>query len=277
MQQPANHNSKRTAGLTLLAVFAFWPVWPWYWRRITDTAEDAASLLALLFFFIFVCFDKPKAESNAQAYQPKLTIPLLLAGTYAVSYLFLHSLFHAALAFLCLGCLLCQLGRCRLSLGLLLLLFLALPVIPSLQFMLGFPLRSCVAEAASWLLMLSGYTVGVEGVNLVWGTMTVSVDAPCSGIKMLWAGGLLCAILACFYRLSDWETLAFGAVALTAVIVANIVRASALFYLETGLLRGADSLHAGIGLVVFAALVIALIGFAHMWKGKRLWHSIIYS
>ena len=68
---------------------------------------------------------------------------------------------------------------------------LGLPMASSLQFYLGYPLRVASGAVALVLLRLGGVAVDREGVYLRAGGELVMIDAPCSGMRMLWAGLLL--------------------------------------------------------------------------------------
>jgi hypothetical protein len=78
--------------------------------------------------------------------------------------------------------------------GLWSLLLLSLPSVASLEFFLGYPLRVLVGEATAFLLQMQGLDVWREGVCLHFGEKLIWIDAPCSGIKMLWFGLFLAAI-----------------------------------------------------------------------------------
>src|SRR5262249_56884850 len=90
-------------------------------------------------------------------------------------------------------------GR-RLHLGVWGLLLLALPVVASLQFYLGFPMRAVVAKLAAPMLQINGFAVVAEGASLNWNGDPILIDAPCSGVKMLWTGFYLTCALASYYN-----------------------------------------------------------------------------
>jgi hypothetical protein len=70
--------------------------------------------------------------------------------------------------------------------GVVMLLSLALPWVATLQFVAGYPLRVVVAMGAEKVLRLMGVLVTREGTDLWYEGVAVGVDAPCSGIRMLW-------------------------------------------------------------------------------------------
>src|SRR5262249_62177978 len=90
---------------------------------------------------------------------------------------------------------------------------LALPILPSLHFMLDYPLRLASAALAVGLLRAHGLAVEQQGTLLVWHGATVEFDAPCSGVNMLWAG-LLFTLMGCsLLQLGAARTAAAAAVA----------------------------------------------------------------
>ena len=234
---------------------AFWPVWRWYSARVGASTDEAWGLLAFACAAFFLW--KGKAAGAAR---PGLLFPALLVLVYAASYPFLPPLLRAAVAVTALGCTaaLLRLGR-RFHPGTLGLLYLSLPVIPSLQFYGGYPLRTLVAGAAAPLLRLGGFAVVQEGTCLNWAGRLIWVDAPCSGIRMLWVGLLLACALACLYELRPLKTLLALAAASVAIFAGNVLRAVALFYVEAGIVAAPPWAHDYVGGVAFAAVAAFII------------------
>jgi len=86
----------------------------------------------------------------------------------------------------------------------------------------------------------------------------VIVDAPCSGIHMLWTGLFLAAALACWQRLDLRQSFRLLQRASLAVFVANILRATALFCIESKLWPSPSWAHEGVGLALFGAAAVAI-------------------
>ncbi|MBM3225074.1 MAG: exosortase/archaeosortase family protein, partial [Candidatus Tectomicrobia bacterium] len=222
------------AVLLLMQLLAFWPVWPWYVTRMLDGSDEPLGFLALG-TVLALCWLQPPQPSSPD--QPRLLLwPLLSTLGYVLGYAYLPPLLRAALAMLALGCTLSRYwcGRAY-HVGLGGLLLLALPLVASLQFYVGYPLRLVTAALTALLLRLSGFAVYQEGPGLHWGGLTVGVDAPCSGIYMCWTGVYLALTLACVYRLSTWQTWHALAVALVVLVLGNTLRTAALFYPEAGI------------------------------------------
>ena len=150
------------------------------------------------------------------------------------------------------------------------LLVLALPVASSLDFYLGWPLRRIAAEATCRLLALGGIGARAEGAMLVIGDQVLSVDPACSGIRMLRAALVLGAALGALHALPAGRIVALLLGAAALAVAGNVIRATALVHLACVLMRAkagdlpliadlaadparAARLHAGVGLVVFAA------------------------
>jgi exosortase/archaeosortase family protein len=144
------------------------------------------------------------------------------------------------------------------------LVLLALPVLPSLDFYLAYPMRLLGAALTACLLRLNGMAVTVEGVALRWGETLLLFDAACSGIRMLWVSLFLVSVLALLTGFSVGRYAAALAIAVAMAIVGNAVRAASLFYLENGFvapLQGPIA-HEAVGLaafLLFAALTLWLV------------------
>jgi exosortase len=188
-----------------------------------------------------------------------LAVPLVLLLSYAAALAFAPPLARAFLGMVVLGsaCSVCWYGtRCNFALcG---LLAISLPLTASLDFYLGYPLRVVVGEATEMLLQLNGIAVVRDGTLLSWNERSIAIDAPCSGIKMLWTGGYLCFALAAVLRLDTSRTLGLALGAGVVVVVANVLRATSLFYVESGLIEAPDSAHDLVGAVMFAFAAIAI-------------------
>lgn len=206
-------------------------------------------------------------SSRKHALQRSWFFPALLMLFYAVTFHWLPPLLRAMIAMTAIGVTIsqCLCGR-ALRPAIAGLFAISLPVIPLLQFYLGYPLRVIVGSVTAPLLQLSGLAVVREGTSLNWNGQLISIDAPCSGIKMLWAGFFLCCAVAWFYRLSTSKTLLAGLISLVVIVVGNILRASSLFYLEAGIIHlpiNTNLAHDGVGIVTFVFTAIGIAASAH--------------
>lgn len=258
----------KRAWLILAALaLACWPVWRWYAVRVTESADEMWGLLALLTAVLFIARQRLRGAVTS----PNLTLPACLLVVYAVTYHFFPPLLRAVIAFTTIGCLFgapCEKGNFQF--GLLGLLYLALPVIPSLQFYGGYPLRVTIASVSAPLLRLGGLAVFQDGTCLQWGSQLIWIDAPCSGIRMLWAGLYLACTLACLYELRWPQTLLALCAAGLMIMVGNIFRALALFYLEAGLVEAPAWAHSYVGLFAFAVIALGIAAALRRLRGNNL-------
>lgn len=147
---------------------------------------------------------------------------------------------------------------------------LALPVLPTLDFLLAYPLRHISALITAAMLRLNGMAVDVEGVALVWHGQRLLFDGPCSGVRMLWAALLLASLVATVRRLGPLRYLYLLCLAVIAAVAGNALRAASLFYLETGFLAPFEGsvAHELVGIAAFAFLAAALVAAAWRMGGK---------
>jgi exosortase/archaeosortase family protein len=111
---------------------------------------------------------------------------------------------------------------------------LAAPVLPSLQFYLGYPMRAASAALTVAMLQLQGLPAERRGVMLIWGERMLQFDAPCSGVRMLWTGLLFTLAVCLLYRFRPALVVAAVVASLAMTVLGNALRAASLFYLETG-------------------------------------------
>jgi exosortase/archaeosortase family protein len=243
---------------------AFWPVWIWFAAGSVDASNDYTGLLAAL-TAIAVVWRVPAAKPIVHA----LLLPAGLIALYAVgAALGMAPVAGALLAALALAALASawRLGR-RMDGPLLALCVLALPVAAGLQFYFGYPLRALAGELTVMMLRMNGLAVARDGAMLAWNGQLIAIDAPCSGVKMLWAGLYLACALAASWRLSMARTLAAAALACVVVVGANAVRAAALFHTETGLLAMPPWAHQASGVVCFIAAALAIYAGVRSLQG----------
>lgn len=240
---------RRPAMVAALQATACWPVWPWYAARVRDGSDEPWCVLAVLAALVMIARGEGKPAREVKNF----ALPAVLLAGYAAAAVWLPPIFGAAVAFLAVGSSLHYWRRgCFFDAGVWGLLVLGTPLMASVQFYLGYPLRVLVGYLAVPLIHLSGFTVTLEGTLLNWGGKLVEIDAPCSGIRLLWTGMLLSFLLAAAYRWKPKTTLLYGMAAAAAVVSANVMRAAALFYIEAGDLPFPPWAHSAVGLVVFA-------------------------
>jgi len=247
-------------------VIAFWPVWKWYWSYVFCSSEQSAGLLALVTLLIFMLREKRASELSGRA----LILPAISLIVYLAAYHFVPPLVRAVLAFTSISLTVSAIVFNRpFHPALWGLSMLALPILPSLQFYLGYPLRALMTTVSAAVLQISGYAVTAQGTCLDWSGNLIAIDAPCSGVMMLWAGGYIAFTAAMLYRLSFWECIASALFALLSVAAGNILRILSLFYIGNAHLPAPNLLHDGIGVSAFiiaALLIIVMSSFLERRK-----------
>ena len=245
-----------------ISLLVFWPVVNWYGHRLFSLDGEYWSLLALIAAVVLL----RRAPNQRPADRIDLRPAVVTLSFYCLSYWFVPPLFRAMFAMLTLGALLtARRGTHDTPVAIWGLLLLALPVVASLQFYLGYPLRVMTGELSILLLKLNGYVVSREGVVLNWGDTLVSIDAPCSGIKMLWTGLFLCLVLAGAYRLKLLPTAYLLSMTLIFVIAGNALRVTSLFYVETGIVPTMRWAHDSIGMLTFVFIAMLV-----SWQAQRV-------
>ena len=250
--------------LAALHVVAFWDVWRWYFQRVSTSADESFGFIAIIAVAAACLWFRGKDAPIANRW---LIIGSILL--YAVSYSFLPPLLRASIAMTSLAFAVSgwYFGR-RLHFGIWSLFLLSLPLVPSLQFYAGFPLRVIVGEATVLLLKLNGLVVVREGIALNFGQQSIWIDAPCSGIKMMWTGFFLTSLLVTIYGFTMKKTIVAFVFGFAIVLAGNILRATGLFYLEAGLIRMPQQAHDGIGVVSFLITCIGIVYMLNRLRGK---------
>lgn len=245
-------------GWIALQALALWPHGAWLVRRAADGSDDPLGLAALAALALLVARTAPRlriaphtgwlAAAGALTLAANLALfaaPPLLAGLVA------------ALA-LAAG-LIAWWPAAAPRLPLAGLLVLALPLIASLQYYGGFPLRVLTAQLSAWVLQAAGMAAEPSGATLLVRGQLVVVDAPCSGVQMVWlAYFCACSVAAvtalrdgAFVRRLPWVGLA--------VLGGNVVRNTVLVALESRPQGLAPAWHEAIGLAVLALVGLGVV------------------
>ena len=173
--------------LLCLAAFALalWPHWRWAAMRLGDGSDDPLGLAALAVLAVAIARLAPRLR--AEPAPGWLALAVLLTALATVLGLIAPALLAAVLAALAFAAALAAFAPAGTPvLPLAGLATLALPVVSSLQFYAGYPLRLVTAEASRWLLGLAGFDASREGSAMLVDGRLVIVDAPCSGVQMVW-------------------------------------------------------------------------------------------
>ncbi|MDZ7652947.1 MAG: archaeosortase/exosortase family protein [Burkholderiaceae bacterium] len=244
-----------------LLLAALWPHLAWMARRLTDGSDEPWGILALASVLLLVWRDR----ATLAAPSPRALLASSALAVAAAALWWLPALLAAALAMLALAAYVTAALPRRPAAPLVTLLLLSLPLIASLQFYLGFPLRVATALAAAPVLALLGIEAAPAGAALVFNGSTVLIDAPCAGIGMLWVGSYTAALLSCLNGASTRRTLANGVGAAVIVFAANVLRNVALFFTEAGLIAAPAAAHDVVGLAAFALAIVPIVALTQ-WR-----------
>ena len=243
--------------LGLLAA-ALWPTWWWMGQRMVDGSDDPLGLLALTALGVVVWLHRHVLRPS-----PRLRwLALALAGAVAATATraYLPDLASALIALLALAAGLAAFLPTRVATAPVIgLSVLSLPLLASLQFYAGYPLRMVTAEISRWLLVLS-HEVSRSGSSLLVNGHLVIVDAPCSGVQMVWLGYFTACLVALPTALTNRTFLIRLPVVGVLVLTGNIVRNTLLVAAEASGQHLPGWAHEAIGLMVLV-LVCGGIGW----------------
>ena len=258
---------KRLLFILGIQVIAFWSVWRWYVSRAMYSWDQPWGVLALVAAIVFLLASrKPRPQTERS-----LLLPALLVIFYAATYLPFAPLARATVAFTALAVTISSLRFGKFfHPGLFGLFYLSLPTLPTLQFFGGYPLRVVVAELTAPILRMSGFAVIPEGTCLNWAGQMIWIDAPCSGIKMLWVGLFLTFVVLCVYELPLLKTLLLLPLVGIVIMAANVFRAVALFYLEAGVLSMPSWGHEYAGVIAFVLEGAGIIAIVLMLRRRNV-------
>ncbi len=251
-------------------LLATWPTGVWYYSRMTDGSDNNWGIFSLS-IALFISIIKPAPSLQKENFSVDLRkIHYLLAIYILAMSLSIYPMIQAMIVVLLYACVLSQWSKsAKMNPGIVGLLFLSLPLFASLDFYGGYPLRMIIGVASSFILNLQGAGVNLEGVNLVLGNKVIIIDGPCSGIKMMWTGSLMVFSIVAYYRLTLKQSFTLGVIAFTSILLANILRVCALFYIETTQVNilfnrpfNMPWLHDAVGLVCYFAAIITILYFA---------------
>lgn len=235
-----------------LQASALWVHWRWAAARLTDGSDEPLGLVAMALLGWAVWRLAPSLRRDPTPGWLAAAVALSMAATLAV--FAAPPLVGALLAALALACgLRAFVPHGRAMLPLAGLAVLALPLLSSLQFYAGYPLRVATAELSSRLLRLAGWAAQRSGSAMEVEGRLVIVDAPCSGVQMAWMAYFTACAVALAAGLGDGRfARRLPSIGLV-VLAGNVVRNTVLVSAEA---RGVatSALHEGVGLAVLGAV-----------------------
>lgn len=246
------------AGWWLMAqILALWPTWLWMSRRMSDGSDDPLGLLALATLGIIIFQMRQQLCEQPNPFWLYTSLLLSVIATFASGHM--PALVCGVLSMLAIAAtLLAFLPQTLARLPILGLCILALPLLSSLQFYAGYPLRVITAEVSTWLLGLF-HDVTRSGSTLLINGHLVIVDAPCSGVQMAWLGYFTACTLGVLYRLHNKQFFMQLPFVGLLVLAGNILRNSILVALQASEQQVIPEwLHQGIGFLTLGAVCFCI-------------------
>jgi exosortase/archaeosortase family protein len=242
-----------------LLVAALWPTWWWMGQRMVDGSDDPLGGLALAALAAVVWLNRRVLRPAPRLAWLAGSLFGALLATAARPHV--PDLLGALLALLALAAGVVAFLPSRVATAPVLgLSVLSLPLLASLQFYAGYPLRVLTAEVSTWLLALT-HEVSRSGATLQVNGKLVIVDAPCSGVQMVWLGYFTACVVA-LYMAHERRHGPFGnrhfwqrlpAVS-GLVLMGNVLRNTLLVAAQASGRPIAGWVHEAVGLMVLAAV-----------------------
>lgn len=243
------------AGWLAIHAVALWPHGQWAARRVADGSDDPLGLAALAVLLLWLWRARESLRATPRLRWLGAASALTLASTAAL--FVAPPLAAALLAALAISAhVFAWLPERSPRAALAGLALLALPLIASLQFYAGYPLRIFTAQFSAWLLQAVGLAAERSGAAMTVNNQLIIVDAPCSGVQMAWLAYFAACSVALFTQRRDASFLRRLPPVGLAVLTGNVLRNTALVALEARQ-RLAPWAHEAIGLA-FLVIVIAL-------------------
>jgi exosortase/archaeosortase family protein len=253
-------------------ILAFWPIWLWYASRISDASDEPWGLISLAtaICFLYEGRSEKRDEDDAHPIGPALVL------LYIAVFAFAPNLILSLIVVLSLWFILPGARSMPNRAGICGLLLISLPIIPSLNFYGGYPLRFLTAAGASQMLHLLGLAVSQDGTMLTVQSKMVAIDAPCSGISMLWAAMFVTLLLSAWMKMRWKPTFLLCLLSFGIIMVGNVIRAATLVvydgmtlrYPLLGLSKLEPRVHIALGLVIFALSTVCII-FSALFLMKK--------
>ncbi len=241
--------------LALLAV-ALWPTWWWMGQRMVDGSDDPLGLLALAALGGLLWQHRRHLRAA-----PRLGFQAAaLAGAVLTTALHrqLPDLVVALIGLLSVAAGFIAFLPARVATAPVLgLSVLSLPLLASLQFYAGFPLRVITAEASRWFLSIA-HTVERTGSSLLVDGQLIIVDAPCSGVQMAWLGYFTACAAAMATQRSNRVFLLRLPVVGVLVLLGNVVRNTVLVAAQSSGIHLSNMAHQAVGLAVLGLVCCAI-------------------
>jgi len=244
-------------GWLALHAAALWPHGVWVAKRAIDGSDDPLGIAAALMLAWLVWRHAPRLRPHPRLSWLVVAASATLLATAASA--LTTPLVGALLAALALAAALAAwlpAGVARLPLAG--LAVLALPLVSSLQFYVGYPLRVLTAQLSAWGLQASGIDAARSGASMLVRGQLVIVDAPCSGVQMAWIAYFVACGVAALTAQRDAAFVRRLPLVGLLVLAGNTLRNAVLVALEARPQGLSAGVHEAIGLAALLA-VCALV------------------
>jgi len=237
-----------------LQAIALWPQWVWYWRRLVDGSDEPLGVLALLALALLLFRLAPQMRRVPDWRWILVACALTVSSAVALEVTPLLSALVGVLA-LAAG-LAAWLEPDAPRLPCAGLLVLSLPLLSSLQFFAGYPLRMVTAQLSCGLLRILGFEAERSGSSILVSNQLVIVDAPCSGIQMAWMAYFAAIAAAAALAIPDRILLRRLPLVGLLVMAGNTLRNTILVGWEASGRPPGEAWHQTVGLVVLAGVCL---------------------
>jgi exosortase/archaeosortase family protein len=253
---PCRPVSITAAGWLAIHAVALWPHGEWAARRVADGSDDPLGLAALAVLLLWLWHARASLRATPRLTWLGAAAVLTVAATAAL--FVAPPLAAALLAALAIGAhAVAWMPERSPRAALTGLTLLALPLIASLQFYAGYPLRVFTAQFSAWLLQAVGMAAERSGAAMTVNAQLVIVDAPCSGVQMAWLAYFAACSVALFTRRRDGAFLRRLPLVSLLVLAGNVLRNTTLVALEARPQSLAPWAHEAVG-IVWLVLVVGL-------------------
>ena len=249
------------AGFLILSA----PTLLWYVQRMSDGSDEPYGILALIAWAGFFPIRSLRAGSRIGPFPDRLEWIATIATAVALWVAPSYPLIRAGILVGSVSILAIRRGAPPSILG---LGILSLPVIATLEFYCGYPLRYACGWLGVQALNLVGLPVRIEGISMWIEGSEIVIDRPCSGLKYLWFGWFLSALIAALFRLSLQRSIFFTVLSGLILFLANALRINLLFLLEWRD-SGGPVTHEWVGLSVFALALLTILFVAGKLRRKE--------
>jgi exosortase/archaeosortase family protein len=233
---------------------ALWPHGAWAARRVADGSDDPLGIAALAMLLLWLWRTRESLRATPRLAWLGAAGALTVASTAAL--FTAPPLAAALLAALAISAhVFAWLPDRSPRSALAGLALLALPLIASLQFYAGYPLRVFTAQFSAWLLQAVGIAAERSGTAMMVNDQLVIVDAPCSGVQMAWLAYFAACSVALFTQRRDGAFLRRLPLVGLLVLTGNVLRNTTLVALEARPQSLAPWAHEAIGIVWLVVVV----------------------